>query len=182
MKVKSEREVAQSCLILSDPMDCSLPGSSVHVHGIFQARVLEWVAIAWSCGRLWTPATHLPASLPLATRWRSGNVLCTRASCTKAPLHYSQLAAFPPSSLFLWSISQSAACGAFWKANVHDPGQVTQPQYLAFSPMACCEGVVGWCMWSTQHKAWQVAAVFIMQLRALPKLSVAYRTKSKSLA
>ena len=46
MKVKSEREVAQSCLTLSDPMDCSLPDSSVH--GIFQARVLEWVAIAFS--------------------------------------------------------------------------------------------------------------------------------------
>ena len=46
MKVKSESEVAQSCLTLSDPMDCSLPGSSVH--WIFQARVLEWVAIAFS--------------------------------------------------------------------------------------------------------------------------------------
>ena len=43
MKVKSEREVAQSCLTLSDPMDCSLLGSSVR--GIFQARVLEWGAI-----------------------------------------------------------------------------------------------------------------------------------------
>ena len=48
MKVKSESEVAQSCLTLSDPMDCSLPGSSIH--GIFQARVLEWVAIAFSGG------------------------------------------------------------------------------------------------------------------------------------
>ena len=46
MKVKSESEVAQSCLILSDPMDCSLPGSSIH--GIFQARVPEWGAIAFS--------------------------------------------------------------------------------------------------------------------------------------
>jgi len=46
MKVKSESEVAQSCLTLSDPMDCSLTGSSVH--GIFQARVLEWGAIAFS--------------------------------------------------------------------------------------------------------------------------------------
>ena len=45
-KVKSESEVAQSCPTLSDPMDCSLPGSSVH--GIFQARVLEWGAIAFS--------------------------------------------------------------------------------------------------------------------------------------
>jgi len=46
MKVKSESEVAQLCPTLSDPMDCSLPGSSVH--GIFQARVLERVAIAFS--------------------------------------------------------------------------------------------------------------------------------------
>ena len=43
---ESESEVAQSCLTPSDPMDCSLPGSSVH--GIFQARVLEWGAIAFS--------------------------------------------------------------------------------------------------------------------------------------
>ena len=46
MKVKSESEVTQSCPTLSDPMDCSLPGSSIH--GIFQARVLEWGAIAFS--------------------------------------------------------------------------------------------------------------------------------------
>ena len=46
MKVKSESEVAQSCPTLSDPMDCSLPDFSVH--GIFQARVLEWGAIAFS--------------------------------------------------------------------------------------------------------------------------------------
>ena len=46
MKVKGESEVAQSCLTLTDPMDCSLPGSSVR--GIFQARVLEWGAIAFS--------------------------------------------------------------------------------------------------------------------------------------
>ena len=46
MKVKSENEVAQSYATLSDPMDCSLPGSSVH--GILQARVLEWGAIAFS--------------------------------------------------------------------------------------------------------------------------------------
>ena len=46
MKVKSESEVAQSCPTLRNPMDYSLPGSSVH--GIFQARVLEWVAIAFS--------------------------------------------------------------------------------------------------------------------------------------
>ena len=50
MKVKNESEAAQSCPTLSDPMDCNLPGSSVH--GIFQARVLEWGVIAffaWTC-------------------------------------------------------------------------------------------------------------------------------------
>ena len=46
MKMESESEVAQSCPTLSDLVDCSLPGSSIH--GIFQARVLEWVAIAFS--------------------------------------------------------------------------------------------------------------------------------------
>ena len=50
MKVKNESEFAQSCPTLSNPIDCSLPGSSVH--GIFQARVLEWVAIAFSITRL----------------------------------------------------------------------------------------------------------------------------------
>ena len=48
MKVKSESEVAQSRPTLSDPMDCSLPGSSIH--GILQARVLEWGATAFSMG------------------------------------------------------------------------------------------------------------------------------------
>ena len=48
MKVKSESEVAQLCLTLSNPMDCSLPGSSIY--GIFQARVLEWGAVAFSTG------------------------------------------------------------------------------------------------------------------------------------
>ena len=46
MKVKSENEIAQSCPTLRDPTDCSLPGSSIH--GIFQARVLEWGAVAFS--------------------------------------------------------------------------------------------------------------------------------------
>ena len=50
MKVKSETKVTQSCLTLQDPMDCIPPGSSVH--GIFQARVLEWSAIAFSKVRM----------------------------------------------------------------------------------------------------------------------------------
>ena len=69
MKVKSESEFAQSCPALNDPMDCSLPGSSVH--GIFQARVLEWGAIAfsdafWQRSHLWTQGREGPE----AAGWR----------------------------------------------------------------------------------------------------------------
>ena len=53
-KVKSESEVTQSCPTLRDPMDCSLPGSSIH--GIFQARVLEWGAIAFSTSHSYKPS------------------------------------------------------------------------------------------------------------------------------
>ena len=63
MKVKSESEVARLCPTLSDPMDCSPPGSSFH--GIFQARVLEWGAIA-SSRYLLVPTLALPLS-PLVT-------------------------------------------------------------------------------------------------------------------
>ena len=56
MTVKSASEVAQSCLTLSDPMDCSLPGSSVP--RIFQATVLEWGAIAFSNREAWRAAIH----------------------------------------------------------------------------------------------------------------------------
>ena len=59
MKVKSESEVAQSCPTLQDPMDYSLPGS--FVHGIFQARVLEWGAIAFSVLAL--RDVHIPKSM-----------------------------------------------------------------------------------------------------------------------
>ena len=60
MKVKSEREVAQSCLTPRDPMDCSPPGSSVL--GIFQARVLEWVAISFSTVG-WEPGKNISEQL-----------------------------------------------------------------------------------------------------------------------
>ena len=61
MKVKSESEVAQSIPTLSDPMDCSLPGSSIH--WIFQARVLEWVAIAFSVALLAAKSLQLCLTL-----------------------------------------------------------------------------------------------------------------------
>ena len=62
MKVKSESEAAQSCPTLSDTMDCSLPGSSVH--GIFQARVLEWGAIVFSVRNSSRCSRSTIASLP----------------------------------------------------------------------------------------------------------------------
>ena len=74
MKVKSENEIAQSCPTLSDPMDCSPPGSSVH--GIFQARVLEWGAIAFSkaCSMCCiTDITTLVRSLSCLNLWNPMN-------------------------------------------------------------------------------------------------------------
>ena len=56
MKVKSQSEVTQSCLTFSDPVDYSLPGSSIH--GIFQARVLEWGALAFSILLSYKPPKH----------------------------------------------------------------------------------------------------------------------------
>ena len=62
VKVKSKSEIVQLCWTLCDPMDCSLPGSSLH--GILQARVLEWVAISFSRGSSWprdrTLVSHIP--------------------------------------------------------------------------------------------------------------------------
>ena len=79
MKVKSESEVAQSCPTLSDPMDCSLTGSSVH--GIFQARVLEWGATAFSTlipGELLSgPVVRTLLSLP----WPQGSISGSRKLC-----------------------------------------------------------------------------------------------------
>ena len=68
MKAKSESEVAQSCATLRDPMDCRLPGSSVH--GIFQARVLEWVAISFSNAWKWkVKVKSLSRVWPFKTPW-----------------------------------------------------------------------------------------------------------------
>ena len=93
MKVKSESEVAQSCLTLSNPMNCSLPGSSVH--GIFQARVLEWVAVAIAFSKhLWQ--LRLNPKLPTWTCWAPANSLNFTASL---PLtHFVALAPAHPAS------------------------------------------------------------------------------------
>ena len=70
MKVKSESEGAQSCPTLHDPMDCSLPGSSAH--GIFEARVLEWIAIAFSPNKVRSLLFSLSPSLGLFTYFSGG--------------------------------------------------------------------------------------------------------------
>ena len=78
MKVKSESEVSQSCPTLSDTMDCSPPGSSVH--GIFQARVLEWGAIAFSrCGAYQLPNIDLKVKVLVAG---SCLTLCNPVDCS----------------------------------------------------------------------------------------------------
>ena len=75
MKVKSESEVAQLCLTLSDPMDCSPPGS--FIHGIFQARVLEWVATAVSYEK---PRQHIKKQRHhLPTKVRLGKAMVVPA-------------------------------------------------------------------------------------------------------
>ena len=72
-----EPEVTQSCLTLCDPMDCSLPASSIH--GIFQARTVEWVAISFSRGfsqpRDWTQVSHIIGRR--FTVWATGEVQFT---------------------------------------------------------------------------------------------------------
>ena len=78
MKVESESEATQSCPTLSDPTDCSLPGSSIH--GIFQARVLQWGAIAFSknwaacCGYNSKQDDRLPALRDLAFCWEKETI------------------------------------------------------------------------------------------------------------
>ena len=86
MKVKRESEVAQSCLTLSYPMDCNLPGSSTH--GIFQARVLEWGAIAFSpCISVW----HILALSLLFLSWHLPQLIITLfVSSKKWKLHGSR--------------------------------------------------------------------------------------------
>ena len=90
MKMKSEREVAQSCPTLCDPMDCSPPGS--FIHGIFQAKVLEWGAIVFS-----DSAIKKNEVMPLVATWMgletvilsevSKSVKQTRRNITRHPLY-----------------------------------------------------------------------------------------------
>ena len=105
---ESEREVAQSCPTLRDPMDCSLPGSSIH--GIFQARVLKWGAIAFSFTRLRLVLLTLKswASVVLADSWISflRLVSISHGEGNGTPLQYSCL--------------ENPMDGGAWWAAVHE--------------------------------------------------------------
>ena len=79
MKVKGESEVAQSCLTPSDPMDCSLPGSSIH--GTFPAGVLEWVAFAFSDNHIFS-LLNLPPHLAVVKSLQSCLTLCDPMDCS----------------------------------------------------------------------------------------------------
>ena len=115
MKVKSENEVAQSCPTLSDPMDCSLPGSSTH--GTFQARVLEWVAIAFSewsraKGNRVLPREHTGHSKHpfLTTKEKTLHMEITRWSTPKSDWLYS----LQPKMEKLYTVSKNKTGSWLW--------------------------------------------------------------------
>ena len=121
MKVKSESEVAQSCPTLSDPMDCSLPGSSVH--GFFQERVLEWGAIAFL-----NDAGGVGIQIVLLPSWNPDNCRYF-AKCSVCRKQTDSLSTHPTSLLILFSQGVSG----FKKPSV--PGMYTR----TFLELTQCE-------------------------------------------
>ena len=115
MKVKSESEVAQPCLTLSDPMDCSRPGSSVH--GIFQARVLEWGAIAFSGNK-----TNISQKYNEVQRFIFTYRDVSSIQCSLGTFHLH----FPTSSLVSLLLHHS------------DSGQNTQQDHVLYPNWALC--------------------------------------------
>ena len=135
MKVKSDSEVAQSCPTLGDPMDCSPPGSSIH--GIFQARVLEWGAIAFSIIHTYIYSKHtvlvslLHQVLPVT--------ICSQGLLCFSPLtrwiHYMQTKpAAPRLRMRLVSIRCSSSLRQHW-------GKGQERSATPHGPLpACCPG------------------------------------------
>ena len=124
MKVKCEREVAQSCPTLSDPMDYSLPGSSIH--GIFQARVLEWGAIAFSVQthKVHHMSCRKPCSHPMSYLSLTCFYLMTLASLTsrgflqQVTLFLVKMLSFPGWDL-VWAIHQTEDPVRMWGWGLH---------------------------------------------------------------
>ena len=97
MKVQSESEVAQSCPTLRDPMDCSLPGSSVH--GISQARELEWVAIAFSESNAhFSSVQSLSRVRPFATPWIAARQASLSITNSRSSPRFTSIELVMPSS------------------------------------------------------------------------------------
>ena len=133
MKVKSESEVAQLCPTLSYPMDCSLPGS--FVHGIFQARVLEWGAIAFSINSciaflngqrlffhvhelIWSPLQDSSAnwdfqSWDQSERSKPVQLVSLVLTWRGAP-NFSQLSAVTPTHIWWWPLSKEKKKKQMW--------------------------------------------------------------------
>jgi len=118
-KVKSESEVAQSYPTLSDPMDCSLSGSSIH--GIFQARVLEWGAIAFS--------TH-PSTAPNLTQILSLEFIC---HSSQPLLYFHSFSSMVPKPLSL---------GYSWPTQ---PSPLSHPKEgMLFQQLCLFKGIISW--------------------------------------
>ena len=96
MKVKSESEATQLCPTRSDSRDCSLPGSSVH--GIFQARVLEWAAIAFSVLPLFSSVQSLSCVRLFATPWIAARQASLSISNSRSSLRLMSIESVMPSS------------------------------------------------------------------------------------
>ena len=108
MKVKSESEVTQSCPTLRDPMNCSPPGSSVHV--IFQAGVLEWGAIAFSFSFARFCQTAFQSGW---TNWRC-HQQCVKVPVASDPYQHLLLSLFPFETLPLMDVKQYYIMGFVW--------------------------------------------------------------------
>ena len=128
-KVKSESEVAQSCLTLSDPMDCSPPGSSIH--GIFQARVLEWGAIAFSERTYKNGFINCPVFFAILPSLQDLSFLTrhwTQATCSESTDHHGiPLTAFS-SSYLNWKMN-------FFSYYILATGSFDIPLFIFYSPL-----------------------------------------------
>ena len=140
VKVKSEREVAQSCPTLSDPMDCSLTGSSVH--GIFQARVLEWGAIAFS--ELFTNDSHIPDFLselhlyPIVC-WRSWRWSLVAAFTSVCPKQKSSTSLQTYTSSQVLNLCETSRRQSFEMIiSAHSPFLSTLPKFISWVFMPSC--------------------------------------------
>ena len=124
---ESESEVAQLCLTLCDPMDCSLPGSSIH--GILQARILEWVAISFSSGSSW-PRDRTQVS---RIAGRCFNLWATMAQMVK---HHPAM-----QEIQVWSLGREDPLRRKWQpTSVILPGKFHgQRSLVGYSPWDCEE-------------------------------------------